>query len=55
MLCVWSLDHNSDIWQLGSLGQKEVNPVAGVEEDGDGGEDDQWALVHLSSISLTTW
>ena len=43
-LCsVWSLD----IWQLGSLCKKEVNPVAGVEEDRDGGGDYEGALVNL--------
>ena len=30
-----------------SLCKKEVNPVASVEEDGDGGEDDQRPLVNL--------
>ena len=33
-----------------SLCKKEVNPVASVEEDGDGGEDDQRPLVNLTII-----
>ena len=28
-----------------------MNPVAGVEEDGDGGEDDQRPLVNLTIIT----
>ena len=30
-----------------SLCQEKMNPKAGVEEDGHGGEDDEWPLVHL--------
>ena len=36
---------------MGSLCKKKVNPVAGVEEDGDSWENDQRALVNLSSIN----
>ena len=39
---------------LESFCKQEVNPVASVEEDGDGGEDDQRPLVNLIIITGLT-